>query len=159
MTGDTGSAQLGMLSYRCQETETMVSVLAQVALSLEPNLTAVTSGNLAGFVRLKITRLGAQANVVQPQLIWNEQTDVDGALAPVNDLPDDRDVGETWAIVPFALSSGTGSGERQLIVLSPKTKRKLNRGDLLIVDMNYSNSASSNAILAWSVTGTAITLA
>lgn len=161
ITGDTGSAQQTLLSYRAQQDETLVSVLAQVALSLEPNLTAVTSSNLAGFVRLKILRLGQQSNIVQPNVLWNEPSDLLGVTETlgVNDLRDDRDVGETWAVVPFALGSGTGSGERQMLVLAPHTKRKLARGDQLVLDANWSNSASSNAILAWSATGTLVSLA
>lgn len=141
--------QFGALQYDCEDQggETIVSVHVEIALNPE-NLTDGGSSNVAGYARLVVNRSGNTIPVIVPSTDWD--------TTAVADAINDEDAGDTWAITPFAfgtafvgavIPAGAGlSGTTGVhLILSPKTKRSLRKGDALIVELQYSNSGTGGA--------------
>lgn len=138
--------QFAGLIYTCEDQggETIVSVHVELALNPE-NLTDAGTSNVAGFARLVIQRAGNSGPVIVPSADWDDVTTAD--------VLNDADAGDTWAITPFAFGAGlvitpliSGAGMSATgpvhLVLSPKTKRSLRKGDTMQVDIQYSNSGT-----------------
>lgn len=141
--------QFGTLTYTCadQGGETIVSIHAEVSMNPE-TLTDPGQSNIAGYARLVVNRQGNTIPVIAPFDDWSATGSVNGI--------NDEDAGDTWAIVPFSfgtglvitpLISGAGmaGGTAAHVVLSPKTKRTLRKGDSVQVEIQYSNGAGGSA--------------
>lgn len=149
------TTQFAALVYTCEDQggETVVSVHVEIALGQEPP-TATGAANVAGYARLCVNRAGNVIPLIQPNVDWDTVT--------VADTLNDEDSGDTWAITPFALGGsvqpvafGAVTGGAVHLVLSPKTKRSLRKGDEMYVELNYSNGGGvDNAIIQEAVTGT-----
>lgn len=152
------SQQFTPLVFTSDDDITIVGIIVDIALGLEAP-TDAGSVSLAGYARIAIYRAGQAIPLIVPDSLWNV-----GATPATNTLLD-GDAGDTWAIVPFAIASATGSlaapggGPSNIqLHMSPGTKRSLRRGDQCVVEINYSNGGNQNAGNQESVTGTLFTV-
>lgn len=162
--------QFRVAQYTAPENTTIVSVMVELAFSaepLEPTL-GYEHANIGGIARLVVKRAG----MTIPTLNRNPDdpdTGVPALTADWDALPpesggtqgtlNDGDTGDTWAISPFALSaSGSndrpGYGGNDRVILAPKTKRTLRRGDALILETWYSNAGADQGVIQEIAVGT-----
>lgn len=156
------SQQFTPLVFTAEDDTVIVGVMVEIAMGLEMP-TDAGSTSLAGYARLAVYPQGAAIPLVQPNGTWNTT-----AVAQVDTLLDE-DSEDTWAITPFAMASafvnaaiagigsGGGAGPYVHLKLAPATKRRLRRGDQLVVELNYSNGGNQNSAHQEVVTGTLFT--
>lgn len=144
------------LRYIAPEDQTVIGVHVEIALSMESLEPVATyeHNNIGGVARLVIFKAAQTETTPVSAEDWD-------ALA--NATLNDADCGDTWAMVPFALSSSgsntiPGHATNIQLMLSPKTKRKLRREDELRVQLIYTNSGDDTGTIQEITTGTLFAL-
>lgn len=165
ITGGATNQFIGLI-FEADDDCTAVGVHVELSLCPEAPTTPDAHFNLTGWARIVVNRAGNLIPLILPSDQWWDPDVVDSF--------NDEDSGDSWAIVPFGIGGGlsasnlvgntvTGAAANGLapyavtglnLVLSPKTKRKLRRGDQVIVDLQYSNGAAGNGVVQESVVGT-----
>lgn len=153
------SQQFTPLVFTAEDDTVIVGVMVEIALGLEMP-TDPGSVSLGGYARLAVYPQGAAIPLVVPNGTWNTT-----GTAQVDTLLDE-DSEDTWAITPFAMAATFAAGVALAaggpagpvhLKLAPATKRRLRRGDQLVVEMNYSNGGDQNSAHQEVVTGTLFT--
>lgn len=142
------------LVFTADDDCTVVGISVEIAIAAEANESGGTTHSAAGYGRLVVNRAGNTVPLIEPTTSWSATDEADTL--------NDEDAGDTWAISPIAVAgngavfvSGAGyTSQNDRIVLAPRTKRKLRRGDQIYVETQYSNGGVGNAVFQEVVTGT-----
>lgn len=132
-----GAYQAVLFNDLADEDMTIVKCHVEIAIGTEEGTTADLGNqwSITGVARLVISGRGQDASGA----ITGNNAPFDTSIAgTIND----EDKGDTWAMSPFVLTS---RGQPIRIELSPKTKRKLRKGDQFLVTLDGTNSGADTS--------------